>query len=110
MDKCIRRSIPCLFLALTVLAVAYAKASSEPYDPTSLSKGNSSTEAAIDFTKNDLLLGSQDTFFSFLLPLLGIISIGICISLNYVVLALTHVFALAYTRVTRLVSNQAEIR
>lgn len=58
-------------------------------------RGNA-TESAIDFTKNDLLLGSQDPFFWFLVPLFGLISVGICVLVNYAVLALTNIFYLPY--------------
>ena len=46
------------------------------------------------------MLGTSDPFFWFLVPLFAIISVGICIVMNYVVLMLTHVLALitAYAR------------
>lgn len=50
----------------------------------------------MDYTKNDLLLGSQDTFFWFLVPLFGIICVGICIGVNYIALGITYVFTLVY--------------
>lgn len=109
MDKCIRTSIPCLFLALTILAVSYARASSTP-PGTTFAWGGNATEAAVDYTKNDLLLGSQDVFFWFLVPLFGIISIGICIAFNYLILVLTHVFAIAFIRLQSIFSKHAETR
>lgn len=58
--------------------------------------GGNATESAIDFTKNDLLLGSQDPLFWFLLPLFGLVSTGFCVILNYVALGVTWVLYLPY--------------
>lgn len=44
------------------------------------------TESAVDYTKNDLLLGSQDPIFWFLLPMCGLLSAGFCILINYAAL------------------------
>jgi len=110
MDKCIRRSIPCLFLALTILAVSFSRASSASSSLTSQSARNNGTETPIVFTQNDLLLGSQDSFFLFLVPLFGIISIGICIALNFLVLVFTHFFAITLTWTRRIFANQSDAR
>lgn len=53
------------------------------------------SNSTIDFTQNELLLGSQDNFFWFLVPLGGLISIGACVVLNYVLLGLLHLFSFA---------------
>lgn len=55
------------------------------------------TESFIDYTKNDLLLGSQDAFFWFLVPLFGLICIGICVAVNYVALGITYLTTVAYS-------------
>ncbi len=60
-------------------------------------RGNA-TETLIDYSKNDLLLGSGDPFFWFLVPLFALIAIGTCIAVNYLILALTHLVALVYGR------------
>lgn len=57
------------------------------------------TEPAIDYSKNDLLLGSQDPFFWFLIPLFGFIGVGACVILNYAALMLVSFFSLAYSLV-----------
>ena len=61
-----------------------------------------------DFAINDLMLGTSDPFFWFLVPLFALISVGICIAVNYVVLVLTHVFALLFKTVQACVSRSAE--
>lgn len=103
MDQCLRRSVPVLMVALTFLAISLARASQASSSLFSFHRG--STETPIDFTVNDLLLGSQDPFFWFLVPLFGLISIGTCILLNYMVLSFTLVVSLISNAVVRLYSK-----
>ncbi|KAK0276000.1 GPI inositol deacylase [Friedmanniomyces endolithicus] len=93
MDQCIRTSLPAIVTALTFLAVALSKATQGPWAQKWL--GRSTTES-VDFTVNDFMLGTSDPFFWFLVPLFGLISVGICIAANYTVLTLTHLFALTH--------------
>jgi len=99
LDLCLRQSLPLVLLALTCLSVSLAQASSSP--PQSTSSGfwgwhGNATETQVDFTKNDLLVGSQDPFFWFMVPLIGLICVGACVLLNYAALAVTHVFSILY--------------
>lgn len=55
---------------------------------------SNATEAPIDYGKNDLLLGSQDTFFWFLVPLFGIISVGACVVVNYAAMTIVYLLEL----------------
>ena len=92
-----------LLLALTLLAMGLTISSAAPPRPASigwLGWGRNATESAIDFTKNDLLLGSQDPIFWFLVPLFGLITVGICVGVNYATLALTNLFYLPYNFLT----------
>ena len=96
-----KTSLPVSLLALTLLGLTISGAT--PVRPPStdwLSWGGNVTESAIDFTKNDLLLGSQDPFFLFLIPLFGLISVGICVGVNYATLGLTNLFYLPYTLIS----------
>ncbi|EFW17609.1 GPI inositol-deacylase [Coccidioides posadasii str. Silveira] len=90
LDLCIRSSIPLLFLGLTFLASSLATSKNTLSKSASPNAGSNSTESVIDFSANDLLLGSQDAFFWFLVPLFGIISIGTCVIVNYVAMILIH--------------------
>lgn len=83
-------------MGLTVSSAA----SPRPVSPGWLGEGGNATESAIDFTKNDLLLGSQDPIFWFLVPLFGLISVGICVGVNYATLGLTNLFYLPYNLLT----------
>ena len=103
MDQCLRRSVPVLMVALTFLAISFARASQTTSGFFGL--GREATESQIDFTVNDLLLGSQDPFFWFLVPLFGLISIGTCIVLNYAVLSVTLVAALTSNAVARMITK-----
>ncbi|KAL6719901.1 GPI inositol deacylase [Lecanora helva] len=103
LDLCLRSSLPVLILALTLLAASLTVSNAAP--PSSPSTGlfdwgGNATESAIDFTKNDLLLGSRDPIFWFLVPLFSLICIGICVGVNYAALGLTNLFYLPYKYLT----------
>lgn len=103
MDLCLRSSLPVLLLALSCLAMSLAISSSAT--PRSASPGffswrRNATESAVDYTKNDLLLGSQDPIFWFLVPLLGSISAGLCVLINWAALGLTFLLYIPYSLLT----------
>ncbi|GAB7359073.1 hypothetical protein MBLNU230_g5145t1 [Neophaeotheca triangularis] len=102
MDQCLRTSLPTVFVALTFLAISFSKASSHPWTHGWLSASSALSVNDIDFTANDLLLGSQDPFFWFLVPLFGLISVGVCIAFNYTILVVAHILAWAYAKARRL--------
>ncbi|PGH15389.1 hypothetical protein AJ80_05573 [Polytolypa hystricis UAMH7299] len=93
LDLCLRSSLPVLFLGLSFLASSLASSS-----PVIAAHGPSNwrtnaTESVIDFTKNDLLLGSQDTFYWFLVPVFGVISVAVCVLINHVAMFLTSILS-----------------
>ena len=103
LDITLRSSLPVLVVALTFLAASLTISSTN--SPTTASKGlfgwgGNATETAIDFTKNDLLLGSRDPIFWFLVPLFSLISVGICVCINYAALGLTNLFYFPYKFLT----------
>ncbi|KAI4286093.1 MAG: hypothetical protein L6R38_000210 [Xanthoria sp. 2 TBL-2021] len=84
-DFCFRTSMPLLFLALTVLSISLAASSTA--NATAWSNwGTNATESAVDYTKSDLLLGSQDPIFWFLVPMFGLLSASFCVVINYAAL------------------------
>lgn len=97
MDLCLRTSLPLLLLALVFLAVSLAMVSSAPPKSTLFHWRGNATEAVVDYTKNDLLLGSQDPTFWFLVPLSGLLSAGVCVLVNYAALSLTYFISLLYS-------------
>ncbi|KAF2719316.1 PGAP1-domain-containing protein [Polychaeton citri CBS 116435] len=110
MDQCLRTSLPTIFTALTFLAVALSKATQRPWTRSLLSKTTHSTPLDIDFTMNDLMLGTSDPFFWFLVPLFGLVSVGVCISLNYVTLIITHMITFVYSTIRAFVQKNDEER
>ncbi|KAF8857933.1 GPI inositol-deacylase-like protein [Acephala macrosclerotiorum] len=99
LDLCLRQSLPLVLLALTCLSVSMAQSSTAP--PKASQSGlwgwrGNATETQVDFTKNDLLVGAQDPFFWFMVPLIGLVCVGVCVMLNYAVLAITHGFSIVY--------------
>jgi len=105
LDMCLRTSVPVLFVALTLFGISYPQTSGT-IGPSLLSwRADKAVEASFDFTQNDLLLGTHDPFFWFLVPLFGVVSIGICVGLNYIALLLTHVLAVIYATILRLLGR-----
>ena len=93
LDLCLRQSIPLLVAGLTFLSLSvgnpqYAQASSSFWDWRNV------TGAIVDFRNNDLLVGTQDPFYWFLIPLISIVCIGTCTAINYAALTLTHILGL----------------
>lgn len=96
MDVCLRTSLPFIFIALTFFAVSLSKASQGSWTRGWLSFLTGTSQKSVDFNVNDLMLGTQDPFLWFLVPLFGVISVGICIAGNYLITILMHVFAFVF--------------
>lgn len=96
MDRALRSSLPLLLVAMSLLATSLATTKALPQSDDPLHWRSNSTETPVDFTKNDLLLGSQDAFFWFLVPIFGIISVGSCVLVNYVALLVVNIFSWVY--------------
>jgi glycosylphosphatidylinositol deacylase len=96
LDSALHSSLPILLLAMSLLASSLATSTALPTSEDALPLRTNSTETPVDFTKNDLLLGSQDTFFWFLVPIFGLISVGVCVILNYLTLVLLSVLSFIY--------------
>ncbi|KAI9789168.1 MAG: GPI inositol deacylase [Peltula sp. TS41687] len=99
LDLSLRWTLPLLSVALSIFAITLARGSSQR--PQEVSNGffpwsRNATESVIDYTKNDLLVGSPDPFFWFLVPMFGVISVGGCIVLNYIVIGLTYFLSVIY--------------
>ena len=81
---------------MSLLASSLATSKALPQTDESLHWRSNSTETPVDFTKNDLSLGSQDAFFWFLVPVFGLISVGVCVLVNYLALVLVNIFSWVY--------------
>ncbi len=104
MDRSLRRTIPLVVGVLCLMSWYLSSSSVAPISPNSndLNWKNNGTVSAVDFKKNDLLLGSRDPFFWFLVPLMSIISVGMCVVMNYMALIIIQIcsalFALVRTK------------
>ncbi|KAJ5647508.1 hypothetical protein N7490_003880 [Penicillium lividum] len=96
LDRALRSSLPLLLVAMSLLASSLATSKALPQSDDPFHWRTNSTETPVDFTKNDLLLGSQDAFFWFLVPIFGVMSVGVCLLVNYVALFLVNIFSLMY--------------
>ncbi|KAL2761198.1 hypothetical protein ACRALDRAFT_2131570 [Sodiomyces alcalophilus JCM 7366] len=87
LDSCLRHSLPLLLSLLTILSFSLKGTGSSIL-------GISwhwwfSDIPALDFHSNDLLIGTRDSFFWYLVPLIGVICTGVCAILHYATVALT---------------------
>ena len=89
LNLCMKTSIPMLLASFTILSFLLTGIGSST---NLLSQGSNATELAIDFTKNDILLGSPDAIFWLLLPIAGVLAIGACVLVNYAALSLVYIF------------------
>jgi GPI inositol-deacylase len=99
LNQCIRREIPILLSGL-IFCAALLSNSEQPLQPTQDQphwfdkyKSNA-TESMSDFTMNNLLLGSSDPVFWYLIPLFGVMSTGMCVAINYAVLGIESLLAI----------------
>ncbi|KAH3996450.1 GPI inositol-deacylase [Parastagonospora nodorum] len=99
LDECTYSSLPLAITALTFLSITLATAQMQSKKLQALGGPASIIGAFFDNDNNELLLGSEDPFFWFLVPLFGIMCTAICVMVNYVVLILTYLFATLYALV-----------
>ncbi|KAF2849686.1 GPI inositol-deacylase-like protein [Plenodomus tracheiphilus IPT5] len=95
LNECIETSLPLALLALTFLSIFLAGAQQQ--SNTWSFGGTINATALFNDTNHELLLGSDDTFFWFLVPLFGLMCTGICVAINYVALSLELIFASMYS-------------
>ncbi|KXX83419.1 GPI inositol-deacylase [Madurella mycetomatis] len=95
LDLCLRQSVPLMLASLTFLT--FSTSNTTPPGNASFWHWRNGSSSAIDFHQNDLLIGTQDPLFLFLIPLIGVICVGVCTVLHYVTLALTHLLCAAFS-------------
>ncbi|RWA03622.1 hypothetical protein EKO27_g11481 [Xylaria grammica] len=93
LGNCLRRSLPMLLLSMTFLSLSIGQSGS--IDHGAILPWLSSTSIA-DFSQNGLLVGTTDPFFWFLIPMIGIVCVGVCVVLHYIVLALISFLSIIY--------------
>lgn len=98
LDLSLRQSIPLLLMSMALLSMSLGGAGSRGRWPLVIGS-NSLGRASVDLHRNDLLIGTDDPFFWFLVPLIGIVCIGVCVAVHYVTLGLTYALAGLYSLV-----------
>lgn len=99
LDRLIPRTLPYVLVALSALAISLSFAKAEQDNPVPSPLSKSATEqstTAMEFAKNDLLVGLQDPFFWFLAPLFALIAVGVCVVLNYGAMLGLHSLTILY--------------
>lgn len=95
LELSLRRSIPLMLLSLTLLSMAIGGAATT--DDSLLGNRKATFKfPGLDFHRNDLLIGTDDPFFWYLTPLIGIICTGVCVGVHYSALLLTSFLSLLY--------------
>ncbi|KAL5436047.1 GPI inositol deacylase [Paraphaeosphaeria minitans] len=89
-NECVRTSLPMTLGALTLLSISLAGARNQV-------AGSTHGASHLRDTNYELLLGTQDIFFWFLVPLFGLMCVAICVVVNYVALGLVSMLALLYS-------------
>ncbi|KAI0459676.1 PGAP1-like protein-domain-containing protein [Xylaria acuta] len=93
LGNCLRRSLPMLLLSMTFLSLSIGQSDSTGHGVLWPWRSNT---PAIDFAQNDLLVGTTDPFFWFLIPMIGIVCVGVCVFLHYLALALISLLSTFY--------------
>lgn len=97
LNQCFRSSLPLALAALSILSVVLAIARQKSVRTGQLHAAAANVTSYLEDANNELLLGSDDNFFWFLVPLFGLICAGICVAVNYVALLLTYISAMLYS-------------
>lgn len=97
LDSCLRQSLPLLLLSLTLFGLTIGHSDS----PIARFWLRKHSPTGVDFSQNDLLVGTTDPFFWFLVPMIGIICIGVCVMFHYAALLLTQILCVLYGLVAR---------
>ncbi|RCI13759.1 hypothetical protein L249_8083 [Ophiocordyceps polyrhachis-furcata BCC 54312] len=89
LDLSLRRSVPLLLLCLTLLPSSVGLSSVLGL----LWRRQGSTQLP-SFHRNELLLGTEDFLFCLLIPLIGMVSVGVCMMLHCVMVCFTRALGL----------------
>lgn len=84
LDLALRGSFPVTVLCLTLLSI-FGWGTSKTFGP-----GSSRGTLATDFYQNDSVVGMTDPFFWFLVPIIGTVSVGVCVGVHYLTLFLVQ--------------------
>jgi glycosylphosphatidylinositol deacylase len=104
LNECVQSSLPLALAALTFLSVTLAGVQYQSNKR--ILDGISGTgDSYSRSVHNELLLGSDDPFFWFLVPLFGIMCTAICVLINYVALLLIYLLTFLYALIKSFTSR-----
>ncbi|KAL2173866.1 PGAP1-like protein-domain-containing protein [Thermothelomyces heterothallicus CBS 202.75] len=98
LDLCLRQSIPLMLTSLTFLTLSTRNTTSA--SNVKFWHWRNGTAAIMDLDQNDLLIGTDEPLFLFLIPLIAVICVGVCAVLHYMALILTHLLSAVASIVT----------
>jgi glycosylphosphatidylinositol deacylase len=104
LNECMHSSLPMVFAALTILSITLASAQHQA-NKSRVGGQSGNADASSHNANNELLLGSDDPFFWFLVPLFGLMCTAICVMVNYVVLLLIYIVAFLYALIKSFTSR-----
>ncbi|KAJ4364650.1 GPI inositol deacylase [Neocucurbitaria cava] len=110
LNECLSTSIPLTLAALTFLSIVLAGSRHQSVKYGSVDGAPANATTMLDKADHELLLGSDDPFFWFLVPLFGLMCTGICVTVNYIALLLEYIFALIYSSVRRSTPRKDEAK
>ncbi|PVH99739.1 GPI inositol-deacylase [Periconia macrospinosa] len=96
LNQCIKGSLPLTLAALTLLSIFSGKGHPHRFDDVASNTTTFSDAELFDNADYELLLGLQDSFFWFLIPLFGLMCAAMCIAVNYAITAIIYLLAITY--------------
>ncbi|KKA26074.1 hypothetical protein TD95_000351 [Thielaviopsis punctulata] len=93
LDYCVRHCMPVvLVLSLGLLLALHGDSvpASPVHDAATWQSNNGTLAPMFSSHHVGFLIGTSDLFFWYLIPMIGLVCLGVCIALHYVVLLLTH--------------------
>lgn len=90
-DIMIAHTLPIILVVFSTVTAYFAVVYTVPSQQVSQNTRNKGGTTKADYARNDLLLGLQDPFFWFLAPLFALVSLGVVVVINYLLMAVTRI-------------------
>ena len=97
LDIMIAQTLPITLVVFSTLAAYFAIVNAAPSSPMSQNHRHNRETTKADYARNDLLIGLQDPFFWFLAPLFALVSLGVVVVVNYLVMIILRILMGYYT-------------
>ncbi|RPB28941.1 PGAP1-domain-containing protein [Terfezia boudieri ATCC MYA-4762] len=97
LDIMIAQTLPVTLVVFSTLAAYFAIVNAVPSSPMSQNRRHNRETTKAEYARNDLLIGLQDPFFWFLAPLFALVSLGVVVVVNYLVMVILRILMGYYT-------------